>query len=114
MAANEWERTAKKVIHSCINYVQMCMCVSSLDGTQSSIKEMFGLITHDIAQSLCGGRSVTCPTQLLFTSTAALHNTGVQHRFVMQNFGTGVQICGCKSAVTLRLEGTHAARIVIY
>lgn len=46
-------------------------------GTLCSIKAMFGLINHDIARRpppppSCGGRSVTCPGQLLFTSAVVL------------------------------------------
>lgn len=57
-------------VYSCVKHVQMCVCVCFT----SSIKEMFGHINHDIAHSLCGGRSVTCPRQLLFTVSAALQN----------------------------------------
>lgn len=76
-----------------------CVCFQLM--ALSSIKEMFGLINQDIAHSLCGGRSVTCPRQLLFALTAALHRVLWQVfmiSFGMQSSALGSKF-GCKSTV---------------
>lgn len=82
-------------------------------GTLSSIKPMFGLINHDTARSLCGGRSITCPRQLLFTFAAALQNItlGFHHHFETRHFALGSK-CMAVNGHIFGLHRIHSQRHV--
>lgn len=82
-------------MHTVCTNVFVCFRMICLACTLCSIKAMFGLINHDIARSLRGGRSVTCPRQLLFTfcCCCAEHYVGfmvsLHHHFGAQSFALG-------------------------
>lgn len=98
--------------------VCVCLELTCRDGSLSSIKEMFGLINHDAAHSLCGRRSVTCPGQLLFTFAAAPRNFALGLiSFRTPKFALGPKCMAVNPLRVLRQhaqQGTRAACIIIY